>query len=501
MAQRVYRSLQLEEVWAFQFLNATFPNIPLQMRRWEHSRSPTVTHIPHHSPISDLHLMAAHQPPALLSSSLQYGIVSRSLPLTGKTLRGYLDASGTGLGVGNNNPNVEFTPNVTACAMGNEGGTVKIIWGFRNGEVAVMTAQKAMTSEGGGRAGATAAKMVRCQFDDEHDGAVFDAAWGSANMFVTGGAEGRVKLWEAKGLKCVWTSEKQEGVLIADPVVKVVSGVIGKSTAVVAALRSGDLLCYSGLASVVFENGPSLAAQVVETRIPYEALLGVPQTAIESHEVMALHISPTSPILAAYKSHPYFYRVRISSSGSVVEQTQFGHPSGPITAIVPSFARHDREQDFIITGDQLGTVRIYDWTSSVSQAGDNLIFQFHAHTFPVTAIAHNPNAVVIITGSGDGKVKVWDSLSFTPIRTFMFAAPSRNFGGGGNMDGEVSHVVVDRDVMVASVGGRVLAWRAGNVGVSNGLGQTHSGKKKTSASTAKSRKEKANAKYRRACFV
>jgi hypothetical protein len=447
-----------------------------------------------------MHLMGSHQPPALLSSSLQYGIVSRSLPLTGKTLRGFLDASGTGLGIGNNNPNVEFTPNVTACAMGNDGGTVKIIWGFRHGEVAVMTAQKAMANEGGGRAGATAAKMVRCQFDDEHDGAVSDAAWDSPNTFVTGGGDGRVKLWDSRSVKCIWTSDKQEGVLVADPVVKVVGGAIGKVITIVAALRSGDLMCYTELASAICEGGPSSAVQMTETRIPYITLPDVAQSGIESPEIMALHFSPTSStILAAYKLHPFFYRIRISQSGSVIEQTRFGHPSGPLTAIAPSFARDDRERDFVITGDQLGTVRIYDWNSSLLQDEGNLIFQIHAHTFPVTAIAHSPNAVVIITGFADATVKIWDALSFAPIRTLVFAAPSRNFGGGGNMDGEVSHVLVDREVMVASVGGRVLAWRAGSVSSSSGFG--HSGKKKTGASTARSRKEKANAKYHRSYFV
>ena len=79
-----------------------------------------------------MHLMPSH---GLISSSLQYGVVSRSLPFTGRVLRGYLDAAGSGTGLGIGNPNTEFTPNVSACALGADGGTAKVAWGFRNGEV------------------------------------------------------------------------------------------------------------------------------------------------------------------------------------------------------------------------------------------------------------------------------------------------------------------------------------------------------------------------------
>src|SRR5882762_7411849 len=126
-------------------------------RRWERSHNTTITHTPHHSTVSGMQLMPET---GLLASSIEYGIVSRSLPLTGKILRGYLDASGTGLGIGN--PNAEFTPNVSACALSADGGTAKIIWGFRNGEVALLSASKTMDH------GKAAAKLTRCKIDDEH---------------------------------------------------------------------------------------------------------------------------------------------------------------------------------------------------------------------------------------------------------------------------------------------------------------------------------------------
>ena len=84
---------------------------------------------------------------ALLSSSIQYGIVARSTPFTGKIVKGYLNATGSLQGFGVGNPNAEFTPNVTACALSSEGASAKIIWGFRDGSISVRWHMKTM---GGG---------------------------------------------------------------------------------------------------------------------------------------------------------------------------------------------------------------------------------------------------------------------------------------------------------------------------------------------------------------
>ena len=81
---------------------------------------------------------------ALLTFSIQYSIVARFLPLTGKILPGYLDTSRRAH-VGIRNPNAEFTPNISARAVSSDGGTVsKIVWGTRAGDVLFMNAPRAM---------------------------------------------------------------------------------------------------------------------------------------------------------------------------------------------------------------------------------------------------------------------------------------------------------------------------------------------------------------------
>lgn len=427
-------------------------------RRWERSHNSTVTHTPHHSVVNDMHLM----PDAgLLTSSIQYGIVSRSLALTGKVLRGYLDASGTGLGIGN--PNAEFTPNVSACALSSEGGTAKIIWGFRNGEVAVMSANRAMDN------GRAAAKLTRCKVDEEHEGAVQDIAWDSgANAFVSGAFDGRVKLWDAKRVKCLWTSDRKEGSLVADPCIKV--GAILARGVIVGVMKSGEMVVWTGLQGMLSDDStPSSKPVVRETRIPSPVHPTSGSDAGQRHEIRSLYVNADcddlAHILTTYENHPFFYRMRIALSSSNIELTQFGEESfGPINTTTPSFSKTRGESSFIIVGDQLGCISIYDWEADPSRvygpsASVRALRKFEAHEDGgVTSIACN--AIVLVTGSSRGTIKVWDSLTLAPLRSF----PSPGFRprAGGEWEG-VGKIVLEKDLLLVNVGSRVMAWKAGPV--------------------------------------
>ena len=448
-----------------------------------------------------MHLMPGQQPPALLTSSLQYGVVARSLPLTGRILKGYLDASGTGLGVGNNNPNVEFSPNVTACSMTSDGPAAKIVWGFRTGEVAVMTALKTMAIEGGRRAGANSAKLVRCRGHDYHDAAVLGATWvwGNKTAFVTGGADGRIKLWDPKGVNCLWTSEPGPE-LVADAVLKVS---LGNDGTIIGALRSGNLVIYTGLQALLLKENSFSSAGVVEIRVPCPiADIRTFTTPGVLPEIGPLQIwsFSTEKILAAYKS-PSFYRVTVR--GTAFELVQFGERSVPISCITTSFARpgHElAEMNLILTGDQLGSINIYDWdavgTGAVAESVKP-IHEFHAHAFPITSLAQSPDSVVLISGSVDGEIKVWDALSFTLIRTFTFL--SKALGPGVDPDGNnreaVEQIVVEGDMLVAYARTRVMSWKAGRVRFSD-LHHNH-GHRRIGVSLGKGRRDRSHVKYQR----
>ena len=395
----------------------------------------------------------------LLTSSFQYGIVSRSLPLTGKVMKGFLDASGTGLGIGN--PNAEFTPNISTCVLASDGGSVKIIWGYRNGEVALMTANRAMDNN------RASSKLTRCRLDDEHEGSVQDLSWvPGTDAFVSAALDGRIKLWD-KRVKCVWTSDR-EGGLVADSFVKVVAIIGGAGIIIVGVKTNGDIMVWRGF-------DPSFSEETAQSSSPISLIrIKSPVTDAEEtqgHTIKAIHLRIDTDnrlsILTHYEYHPFFYRTRVDLTSEMVDHIQFGdEPIGGISAMKQSFSVNPKESNFIIVGDTLGCISFYDWdgvpdfTSSYTYPTVRATHKFEAHEDgAVTAIACNTN--IIATGSARGTTKYWDSFSLALLRSF--SSPGARPRAGGEWDG-VSNIILERDLVIISVGSRILAWRAGPAG-------------------------------------
>ncbi|KAJ8489426.1 hypothetical protein ONZ51_g2937 [Trametes cubensis] len=434
-------------------------------RRWKYSRNTAITHIPHHSAVSTMHLMPNT---TLLAASLQYGVVSRSFPLTGKILRGFLDATGTANGLGIGNPNAEFSPHVSAVALTSEGGTAKILWGYRNGEVAVTTAVRIMDSNR-----ASAARMIRCRLGDCHEGSVECVAWDrsmdGSSLFVTASADGRVKLWDSKqSLRCLWTSNRGTS-LVPDPCVKLAVNL--QQGVIAAALRSGSVLVWTGFPSLYADVTDAAVPQPREARIPAPSN---PVTAGSSPyenvplEISDLCISPQREplsLLVAYRSSPQFQRFTWSPTSNAFERTPYGDEAvAPIRVVLPVWASRQDENSFIIAGDELGTIHIFAWDVAppqpIESKGTSPIYSFTAHEDgAITALAWNP--VVLVSGSSRGTITVWDALNFVSLRTL--SSPAARPATGAEWDC-VSHILLERDTLIASVGSRVTAWKAGPVG-------------------------------------
>ncbi|TFK81181.1 hypothetical protein K466DRAFT_502600 [Polyporus arcularius HHB13444] len=418
----------------------------------------------------------------LLAASLQYGVVSRSYPLSGKVLRGFLDASGTLNGLGIGNPNAEFSPHVSSIALASEGGTAKVLWGFRNGEVAVTTALRAMDHNR-----TSAARLVRCRPEDCHEGPVECVAWATGGegcvLFISGGVDGRVKLWEAKAsLNCLWTSNNAS--LLPDPCVKVVMDV--RRGAICAGLRSGSILVWTGFSGLSAEALDAATLEPQELRVHPPAippsLTGTPAHERSTQELTEMHIVPQGEhlsLLAAYHPSPVFHRLSWNAASNAFDRTLFGEEdAAPIRSILPVWATRQGEGDFVIAGDQLGNVSIFPWhaqqsprptpslSSVVGTATVPAARRFVAHDGAVTALAWN--SAVLVSGSNRGTVKAWDALTFAPLRTF--ASPSSRPLAGGEWD-PVSQILLERDAVVVSVGNKVLAWKAGPVGKNVGHGK------------------------------
>nr|GAT58581.1 predicted protein [Mycena chlorophos] len=428
-------------------------------RRWERSRNATTTHIPLHSAISGMHMMPSH---GLIASSLRYGIVSRSLPFTGRVLRGFLDASGSGTGLGIGNPNTEFTPNVSACALSSDGGTAKIAWGFRNGEVAFTSANKAM--DAGSRR--SAAQFIRCSVQDVHEGSVSEVIW-DGNWVFSAGGDGKVKLWDPKRARCIWTSG---GPFVLDECVKVAAAI--NQGLVACAKRSGDLTLWTGVSEDMLVPPKSYSI-----KIP-----------VDNPAVSHLSIDNRGALLVACEDNIFFYRVDINRTTGVAEWSKFGDAAlGAVTTVAPFFTNNLGETNLVIVGTQLGCIAIYDW-SDTAKTLPTRKFEAYEDGAAVTALAWN--GLTLVTGSARGTTSVFDALTLEHLRSFDSPIPHRRavpaFAGGPPVeDPAVRQILLgaERDVLFVAVGDRVMAWRAGPVPKGGYRAPRHSSGKKKEVSS------------------
>ncbi|TFY66774.1 hypothetical protein EVG20_g4314 [Dentipellis fragilis] len=400
-------------------------------RRWQRSRNSTITHIPHYATVSDIYLLSDE---ALLSSSVQYGIVARSFPFTGKVVKGYLNAIGTLQGLGIGNPNAEFIPNVTACAMTSEGASAKIAWGFRDGSLTVI------------------------RVEEEHQDAVESLKWSAGrDACITSGADGRIKLWSLNRFRCVWTSERKADALLVEPCIKVVEDV--SNNLLVSATRSGALVVYSGrFSDLLSTSALDLALPAIrEVRIPAPTPPSsnpLQPSGDEKVEVSSIFIDSSAPerpsVLASYTNCPFIYRYNLGATTDDTGTVVFGDAAyGPIRCVAPSFISADDGYSFVVAGDSLGGISIYDWNATSFHG--SIPPARHIDVFPeayATTLALN--STIIVVGSSRGTVKIVDALTFEPLRTI--AASTHD---------EIRKILLGREIVVASFGNRVLAWKAG----------------------------------------
>lgn len=393
--------------------------------------------------------------PALMTSSLQYGIVARSQPLSGKVLKGYINATDHGLGIGN--PNAEFSPSVSACAISSEGWTVKVAWGYANGDVALATANKVMDP------GRTSTKLVRCEVNDAHTGRISDVIWILRDTaFITAGVDGTVKIWETKRLRCVWVLTDQNN-LVPDPCLNVVAN--AEKGVIIATKQSGTTVVWSDILDVPTERAEGALPRAFQPtfRLPPPLLpfgfdiAGSPDKLFLGAEVRGESVS----FGLHYEGDLQFYRVNINLGKKEWSRVSFGKGLAPLQTFRPFLHVGEDTHSVVLTGDALGSVAFFDWGTQLLDDGSNeqIIPPFNrldAHDDgAITSISCN--CYVIVTGSARGTTKVWDSLTLRLLRSFP--SPGAKPAVGQDWDG-VSGFILERDLLFVSVGSRVMAWKA-----------------------------------------
>jgi WD40 repeat protein len=437
-------------------------------RRWERTRSSsTISHIPVHSTVSEIHLLnldrTTSSQTVLLAASLSYGVVARSQPLTGKIAKGFLDAAGTRNGLGNGNPNAEFSPNLAQCAITSTGATAKVLWAFKNGVVAVTVSQKVADLSKPSHA-----QWRRCREQEAHTGSIEHAIWvnvngSSSRFFATAGVDGYAKLWDADQMRCLWTSSQQVGAVGPDSCSRIAVNALHGMVAVLH--RSGLITLWRGLPilddvrpgdDTPFHTGTLFATYASQPRIT------------EHRSVLAFAFrmitATRASVLTAYEREAIIYKTVIDLDSGYTQHIMLGNESfGEITAVEPIFPLGDTcdERAFVLAGDIFGYAMIFAWDEEQNgsqQSFSDIASVTHLHRFPVfndTPIsALHWNYATFTAGSAVGALKVFDATRLDQLREFKLpfvrTLTSRD---------AVTRIDVVRDILVATVDNRVYAWR------------------------------------------
>ena len=313
--------------------------------------------------------------------------------------------------------------------------------------------------------GRASSKLMRCKPQDQHDGVVNEISLDPlVSRFVSGGADGQVKLWDTKTVVCLWSSDRQLQSLVVDPFLKVSSALA--DGIIIGALNSGDIILWSLSTQFLSDDiftPTSVTQHRIMSPIPKEDLS--PQGAVVPKPkpnmlCVRRHSQTKAALLIGYSDHPFFYRIIVDLTSGAYEITTFGDPSLGNNSIVKSvFAALPDDCNFVITGSQLGSIGVYDWDTPQTSPSVTPARRCEAdEDGAVTALAWS--SLVLASGFASGATVIWDALTFERLRLFWspipHAAPGREVGG-------VSSIVVAKEFLIIVVGNRVMSWKVGAV--------------------------------------
>lgn len=335
------------------------------------------------------------------------------------------------------------------------GGTARVFWGKRNGEIAVTTANRVLVAD------RTTAKLVRCRVEDQHEGMVHKLAVDTLSQtFLPGGADGRVKLWDGNTLRCLWSSDRKMRSLVPDGFVRVAGGL--RQGVIVGGLSSGDIYVWT------IPHALDMADSFASINLPEFKISSPVQATVNAGpftsrpELRTMHIQCTSDarisILADYTDHPFFYRISVDFDSAKSEITPFGDISyGYVSVIEPVYASRADESDLVIVGDRLGFVSMYEASTRIH--AEVPAYKFEAHTDgAITAIAWT--AAIFATGSAHGTTAVWDSLTLEPLHQFKSPVSRPSLGSDLPFVGKI---ILEHELILVIVGNCVMACKPGRI--------------------------------------
>ncbi|ORX38274.1 hypothetical protein BD324DRAFT_620221 [Kockovaella imperatae] len=130
----------------------------------------------------------------------------------------------------------------------------------------------------------------------------------------------------------------------------------------------------------------------------------------------------------------------------------------------PEFGR------LVIAGDSSSGVHIWSWDRPSSRQGADITPLRSWDNFSRKITAIDMSCGIVAIGSSDGYIKVYDPLPHTPVLLRSFRASHLSPADVDIASSDAPHapyytpnkILLDNDMLVAAIGHKVFAWRAGN---------------------------------------
>ena len=426
------------------------------LRRWNRSKATTTTHIPLMLPVTNMHLLNDRQ--SLICFSADFGIAVRTLPATGSCCSCYSRPCTDRVDAGkilkgrllpfNSDPTGPLWPRPSLCSIASERGTIKFAWGTQSGEALYTNVPKAM--EASNRRNG---RSLRCSAPDQHQGAVNHIAWAITKAteneyFVTTGSDGSVKIWNSNQCQVHWQS-----VTRTSPCILATFDLHARI--VVAAHRNGDIMLYKNV---------ELDAGIVD--IQEDMVFPTPGVDVVAQRPDKLILDTLyfngPAVLTHFDGDSHTWRINFNLEAHTIEATRLNGPIAPLTTLECDFS--STQSSIVYGGDALGHIYVWSWPTPGEQDLDG-----HLHVpaviswdtedgLPLSII--RSNGTIILTGNSHGGIKVWDALTLHLLRVFKTPQPKPT---GQATWAPVSNLILDTDMLVASVGKYVMHWKAGTV--------------------------------------
>ena len=297
-------------------------------------------------------------------------------------------------------------------------------------------------------------RSLRCNAGEQHQGPVNHVAWATTKAteneyFVTAGSDGSVKIWNIDQCQAHWQS-------VTRPSPCILAAFDLHARIVVSAHLNGDIILYQNVEldvgavdiqeDMVFKT-PGIDVATQGLGLPDKLVVDTP------------HLNGVT-VLTHFDGDSHAWRINFNLEARTIEAARLDGPIAPLTTLQCDFS--STQSSIIYGADALGHVYAWRWAANGEQNCDG-----HLHVpaiinwdtedgLPVSVI--RSNGTVVLTGNSRGGIKVWDALTLRLLKVFKTPQPKPT----GQATWEpVSNLILDADMLVASVGKYVMHWKAG----------------------------------------